>query len=411
MLSGSVPGVTPNDATTPLDTLTLDELRRRTSVKWRAYAPDVLPLWVAEMDVTIAPAVTDAVTRALHDGDTGYDFGPVYAEALAGFAEQRWGWTFDVARTRTLADVMVGLTEVIKVLTGPGDAVVVNPPVYPPFYAFPGNEGRKIVEAPLGADGRIDLDTLDRAFAQATGATTFGTGPGSGRRAVYLLCNPHNPTGVAHTAAELEAVLALAERHGVRVVADEIHAPIGRPVGVDGPRYTPLLSVEGAEDAIAVHSASKAWNLAGLKTAIAIGGPGAAADLRRIPEAANHGVSHLAVIAHSAALTDGVDWLDSVLLGIERNKAHFGTLLAEHLPEIRYTPTEATYFAWLDGRDLPGRAGENPARFFLESARVAVNAGPTFSTGGAGHVRVNLATSPAILTEAVERMGGAVRGL
>ncbi|SDR82688.1 cystathione beta-lyase [Paraoerskovia marina] len=403
--------MTADDPTTPLDTYTLDELRRRTSVKWRAYAPDVLPLWVAEMDVSIAPAVSDAVGRALQTGDTGYDFGPVYAEAFAAFAHDRWGWDLDVARTRTLADVMVGLTEVIKVLTGPGDAVVVSPPVYPPFYTFPRAEGRRIVEAPLGADDRLDLAALDAAFAEATGRAAFGTGPGSGQRAVYLLCNPHNPTGVAHTPAELEALLALAAEHGVRVVADEIHAPITRPVGASGPTYTPLLSVPGSDDAVAVLSASKAWNLAGLKAAIAVGGPAAADDLRRIPEVANHAVSHLAVIAHSAALTDGVDWLDSVLAGIDRNKRLFGDLLGEHLPELGYTPTEATYFAWLDARTLPGQAGTDPSRFFLDHARVAVNPGPSFATGGAGHVRVNLATSPAVLTEAVERMGRAVRAL
>lgn len=394
---------------TPLDTFTLDDLRRRTSVKWRAYAPDVLPLWVAEMDVTIAPAVTEAVTRALHDGDTGYDVGPGYGEAFAAFAQQRWGWTIDVTRTRTLADVMVGLTEVIKVLTGPGDAVVVSPPVYPPFYDFPRNEGRRIVEAPLGEDDRLDLGALDVAFAEATGRAAHGSGPGSGRRAVYLLCNPHNPTGVAHTAAELEALLALAERHGVRVVADEIHAPLDLPAGVDGPRYTPVLSVPGAESAVAVLSASKAWNLAGLKAAVAVAGPAAAADLRRIPEAANHGVSHLAVIAHRAALTDGVDWLESLLTGVRRNKALLADLLAEHVPDVPYTPTEATYFAWLDCRGLPGLAGAAPSRFFLDRARVALNDGTTFSTGGTGHVRMNLATSPAILTEAVERMGRALR--
>ncbi|ROS75269.1 MalY/PatB family protein [Cellulomonas sp. PhB143] len=402
------PDAPATDLHTPLDELTLDDLRRRTSVKWRAYEPDVLPLWVAEMDVTIAPAVQEAIGRALRDGDTGYDFGPAYAEALAAFAEQRWGWTLDVARTRAVADVMGGLTDVIKVLTGPGDAVVVSPPVYPPFYGFPGNEGRRIVEAPLAADGRIDPATLEAAFASATGAGVFGRGSGAGRRAVYLLCNPHNPTGVAHTPAELEGVLALAARYGVRVVSDEIHAPVGGHLGTDGPRYTPLLTVPGADDAFAVLSASKAWNLAGLRTAVVVGGPGAAADLARIPEEANHGVSHLAVIAHAAALRDGVGWLDSTLAGIARNKALFGDLVARHLPDARYAPAEATYLGWLDCRGMPDDVSRAPARFFHDRARVAVNEGAGFGTGGAGFVRVNLATSPAILTEAVERMAGAL---
>ncbi|GII99856.1 cystathionine beta-lyase [Sediminihabitans luteus] len=394
---------------TPFDTLTLADLRRRTSVKWRAYAPDVLPLFVAEMDVTLAPQVVDAVHRAMQDGDTGYDHGTGYAEALAGFAAPRWGWEIDVARTRTLADVMVGLTEVIGVLTGPGDAVVVNPPVYPPFYSFPGNAGRRIVEAPL-ADGRIDLDALEAAFADATGVAAHGDGPGSGRRAVYLLCNPHNPTGTAHTRAELEAALALAARYGVRVVADEIHAPLAGHLATDGPRFTPLLSVDGSDDAITVLSASKAWNLAGLKTAVAVAGPGAAHDLRRIPEIANHGVSHLAAVAHAAALRDAVPWLDAVLRGIDRNKELFADLVEIHLPGAVHRPAEATYFGWVDcrGLDLGAAGGRTPSRYFLDEARVAVNEGATFGEAGRGHVRVNLATSPAILTEAVERMGAAL---
>ncbi|BDZ41714.1 cystathionine beta-lyase [Paraoerskovia sediminicola] len=379
-------------------------------MKWRAYAPDVLPLWVAEMDVQIAPAVQDAVARAMRDGDTGYNYGPVYQEALAEFAEQRWGWSFDVAHARPLADVMVGITEVLRVLTRPGEAVVVSPPVYPPFFAFPADAGREVVEAPLGADGRLDLGVLETVFANVTGAGTFGRGSGHGKGAAYLLCNPHNPTGVAHTRPELEALLALAQRYGVRVVSDEIHAPIAGHLGTDGPRYTPLLTVEGSSGAVAVLSASKAWNLAGLKTAVAVAGPDAAADLARIPEVAYHGVSHLAVIAHSAALRDGVDWLDSTLAGIARNKRLLVDLLADHLPTVPGTPTEATYFAWLDCRALPGRAGEDPFRFFHDEARVALNDGTTFGTGGAGFVRMNLATSPAVLTEAVERMGRAVGG-
>ena len=195
----------------PLDQLTLDELRRRTSVKWRAHPPDVLPLFVAEMDVPTAPFVADAVRQALEVGDTGYDIGTTYAEALAPFAARRWGWTPDTGTSRTMPDVMVAITEVLRVLTGPGDAVVVTPPVYPPFYAFPRQEGRQVVEAPLDDAGRLDLGTLEAAFASATGGGP-DAGAGSGRRAVALLCNPHNPGGVVHTRAELEAVLALADR-------------------------------------------------------------------------------------------------------------------------------------------------------------------------------------------------------
>ncbi|MBD5785679.1 aminotransferase class I/II-fold pyridoxal phosphate-dependent enzyme [Cellulosimicrobium terreum] len=402
---------------TPLDVPTLADLRRRTSVKWHAYPPDVLPLFVAEMDVAPCPPVVEAVTAAVRAGDTGYDHGTVYAEAFARFAQRRWSWTFDPATTRTLPDVMLGIVEVLRVLTSPGDAVVVNPPVYPPFSAFTSSEGRRVVTAPLGPDLRLDLDALEAAFADATGAAEHGTGEGSGRRAVWLLCNPHNPTGTAHTPAELAAAVGLANRYGVRVVADEIHAPVTRP-GLDGrpaTTHTPLLTVPGTDDAVAVVSASKAFNLAGLKAAAAVGGPGAAADLRRIPEIAGHGVQHVSVLAHVAALDHGEEWLDAVLAGVERNAWLLADLLAEHLPQVRYRPGDATYLAWLDCRDLPdaGPAVPSPAAdprgWFLDHARVALEDGRRFGPGGPGHVRLNLATNVDVLTEAVERMGASVR--
>ncbi|MFB7888271.1 MalY/PatB family protein [Cellulosimicrobium cellulans] len=410
---------------TPLDVLTLDELRRRTSVKWRAFEPDVLPLFVAEMDVAPCEAVVDAVTAALRAGDTGYDVGTTYGEAYARFAARRWGWSFDASTSRTLPDVMLAIVEVLRVLTAPGDAVVVNPPVYPPFYGFTANEGRRVVDAPLGTDGRLDLDALERAFADATGVAANGRGPGSGRRAVWLVCNPQNPTGTTHTPVELEAGLALAARYGVRVVADEIHAPLTRP-GLDGrpaTTHTPLLAVPGSEQAVAIVSASKAWNLPGLKAAAAVGGPAVADDLRRIPEEASHGVQHVSVIAHVAALDHGEAWLDAVLAGVERNAWLLADLLGEHLPEVGYRPGEATYLAWLDCRRIDGAAAgvdpvagaadpapaKDPRGWFLDRARVALEDGRRFGPGGEGHVRLNLATGVDVLTEAVERMGESVR--
>ncbi|GAB3095117.1 MalY/PatB family protein [Isoptericola nanjingensis] len=395
----------------PLEQLTLDDLRRRTSVKWRAYPPDVLPLFVAEMDTPVAPPVVDAVRAALALGDTGYDVGTTYAEALGPFAQERWGWAPDVASSRTMPDVMVAIVEVLRVLTAPGDAVVVTPPVYPPFYGFPGNEGRQVVEAPLDADLRLDLGTLEAAFARVTGAAAHGTGPGSGRRAVLLLCNPHNPTGTVHTRAELEAVLALADRYGVRVVADEIHAPFTfERVAAGVPAFVPLLSVAGSERAIVVQSASKAFHLAGLRAAVALGGSDAADDLRRIPEEAGHAVNHLAVLAHAAAYRECGPWLDALLAGVRANRGMLARLLAEHTPAVRLQPADATYLAWLDLRAaLPGGVpAADAAAFVLERGRLALEDGVRFGAGGAGWLRLNLATSTAVLTEAVERLGRAL---
>lgn len=366
-------------------TVPLSALRRRTSMKWRTHPDDVLPLWVAEADVRLAPAVVDAVTAAVRDGDTGYPHGTGYAEALARFAADRWDWPdLDPARTRLVPDVMQGVVEVLRAVTAPGDGVVVTPPVYPPFYTVLRHAGREPVEAPLDAAGRLDPAALERAFA----------GP---RVRALLLCSPHNPTGTVHTADELAALARLAARYDVTVVADEIHAPLVDP----GTVFTPWLTVPGAGSGFAVHSASKGWNLAGLKAAVAVAGPRAPLDA--VPaDLLAVGASHVAVQAHVAALTAGRDWLDALNAGIARNRALLAGLLAARLPGIGYRPAPATFLAWLDCRALG--LGDDPAAAFLTRGRVALNAGPTFGTGGAGHVRLNLATSPEILTEAVHRM-------
>jgi cystathionine beta-lyase len=219
-----------------------------------------------------------------------------------------------------------------------------------------------------------------------------------------------------HTANELAAVAALANAYGVRVVADEIHAPLVLP----GAAFVPFLSVPGAESGFSLISASKGWNLAGLKAGLAVAGPAAVEDLRRMPEEVGHGASHLGVIAHTAALRAGGDWLDAVLVGLAENRRLFGELLAEHLPAAGYRPPQGTYLAWLDCRPLgldddggPARPGPTdvmswPAAVFLERGRVALSPGSAFGTGGAGHVRLNLATSGEVLTEAVRRMASAV---
>ncbi|NED17758.1 aminotransferase class I/II-fold pyridoxal phosphate-dependent enzyme [Streptomyces sp. SID9913] len=383
----------PSGEPNPLQVLSLDQLRRRTSAKWRTYPDDVLPLWVAEMDVPLAEPVVRAVTDALALGDTGYASGTRCAEALAAFAAKRWNWDgVAVERTAVVPDVMTGVVELLKLVTRPGDAVVVNPPVYPPFYGFVGHLDRRVVEAPLGADGRLDPEILEDTYRRVTE---------DGRQAAHLLCSPQNPTGTVHTREELATVAALAERHGVRVVADEAHAPLA--VG-DEP-FVPYLSVPGAGRGLSVMSASKAWNLAGLRAAVALAGPAAAEDLARLPEEAADGPNHVGVIAQTAALTDGTPWLDALLDGLAAQRSLLASLLAEHLPGVRYRPGAATYLAWLDCRALG--LGDDPASVFLEQGRVALNPGPTFGTGGEGHARLNFGTSAEVLTEAVRRMGRA----
>ncbi|WP_394618458.1 MalY/PatB family protein [Lentzea sp. JNUCC 0626] len=365
----------------PLSTPTLERLRRRTSVKWRRYPEDVLPLWVAEMDVDPAEPIKEALRQALDLGDTGYPAGTEYQEALARFAKQRWDWDLPVDRTALVSDVMLGVVELLKLVSGPGDPVIVSPPVYPPFYLFTRSLGRAVIEAPL-RDHRLDLDALERTFRHV-----------KADQPVYLLCNPQNPTGTVHTRDELTELARLAERYGVRVIADEIHAPLA-------PGFTPYLSVD--PNGLALMSASKGWNLAAMRCAVAIANTD---ELESLPEEVSHGPSHFGTIAHTAALAHGGEWLDGLLAGLDDNRKLLKALLDEHLPEIGYEPSESTFLAWLDCRAI----SDDPAAYFVENAKVALMSGTEFGSGGEGHVRFNIGTSPEIITEAVRRMAAARR--
>jgi cystathionine beta-lyase len=386
----------------PLANVKLRDLRQRTSEKWRHYPADVLPLWVAEMDAPLAEPVERALITAARGGDLGYAIATSYVDALGDFAARHWGWDGVTAeRTRAVANVMSGVAAAIVALTEPGDRVVVNCPVYAPFYAYTENSGRVIEEAPLGADGRLDLEELDRAFARARAAS---------QRPAYLLCNPHNPTGTLHRPDELARVLALANAHGLRVIADEIHAPL-----VLHGSFTPLLSLPGAESAVSVLSASKAFNLAGAPAAALVVGEQASDVLTTLEHRVVPGPSQLGVLAQGAALREGDDWLRALLDDLVARQALLIALLEEHLPAARYLPGDATYLAWLDLRALghfdspEGERGRmaslsGPASHFLEHARVALSDGAAFGTGGGGHVRLNFATSEDILTDAIERL-------
>ncbi len=376
--------------TNPLTELSLHQLRQRTSAKWQRYGPDVLPLWVAEMDVLPAQPIQDELARAVRDGDLGYPSGTAYTESLAAFAAERWDWNVSPGLMTGVADVITGYVDLLSLVTEPGGRIVVNPPVYPPFYSYLRVAGREVEEAPLGADLRIDLAALEESFSRWTG---------QGVSTAYLLCNPHNPTGIAHTRAELEAIAELSARYGVPVISDEIHAPL---VYAEH-EFVPYLSVTGGEHGFSLMSASKAWNLAGLPAAIAIGGTAVEARLARYATSAHHGPSHLGTLAQTAAYQHGGPWLDALMEGLDANRHLLATLIDEHLAGARYTLPESTYLAWIDCNPLELEG--DPADHFLEHARVALNPGPTFGTGGEGHVRLNIATHPDILTEAVRRMG------
>jgi cystathionine beta-lyase len=373
----------------------LEELRERRSAKWRSFDADVLPLPVAEHDFPLAPPVAEALRTAVERSDTGYAMAvPAVGEALAGFAARRWGWAVDPLRVAPVADVGVGAVELLRVLTRPGDRVVVNPPVYAPFFRWIPEAGARVVEVPLAPtdDGyRLDLPALERAFAAE-------------RPAVHLLCSPHNPVGRVHSPDELAALVELARRYDVVLVGDEIHAPLVLP----GATFTPLLTVPGAaEVAVVLHSASKAFNLAGLKCAAVVSAsPRMAEAVGRMPDDLRWRVGHLGVLATAAAFTAGDEWLDRLLLTLDRRRAQLGGLLAERLPAVRWTPPEATYLAWLDCRVLG--AGDAPRQACLERGRVAFEPGSMFGTPGDGHLRLNFGTGAEVLDEAVTRMAAAL---
>lgn len=369
-------------------------MRAGTGLKWHAYDPDVLPLWVAEMDLPPPDEVIAAVHEALVTGNTGYPHGDACASAMNQFTTQRWAWSFDPAHAIAVADVMGGIREVLALISDRGDPVIITPPVYGPFMDVIELADRTRIDAPLGPDDRLDLDAIDDAMAQAAARAS--------RSGVLLLCSPHNPTGVVHTADELVRTAALARHHGVRVVVDEMHAPLVLP----GVEFTPWLRVADTDPDVTLVSASKGFNLAALKAALAIGGSTARDDLARMPELVRHGPNHLGLVAHAAALTQATDWLDDIREAIADNHRLLAELVDEHLPGVTLRTPEATYLAWLDFTATG--LGDNPSKIILQQGKVALSAGGFFGPGGAHHARLNVATSPELLREAVRRMAPVV---
>lgn len=379
--------------TTPLQALPIEKLRERTSVKWRHYPEDVLPLFVAETDFPLAPAIADALHRAVDRGDTGYTpQNSGVAAAYAGFAARRFGWEVDPARVRTTCDVMMGVVEILRRVTRPGDRVIVTTPVYPPFFDCIPEAGGSVLPVPLrdtGSGWELDLDAIDEALA-------------AGARAV-LLCNPHNPTGTVHTRASLAALAEIVERHGAVVVSDEIHAPLVQP----GVTFTPFLaaSTTAARVGFAVTSASKAFNLAGLKCALMVTADAdRAAVVASLPDEVEWRTGLFGALAAVAAFGgESDDWLDAQLAALDHNRHLLADLLAQHLLHARYRIPDAGFLAWVDLSALGW--GVNPAGKILRDAKVALHHGPLFGAEGAGHVRINVGCSPDVLTEAVARIG------
>ena len=379
-----------------LHVLTADQLRARRTAKWSHFPPDVLPMWVAEMDFPIAAPVREAVERTARAESFGYPAAAVMGElgeAVAAWQGRTHGWQVDPDGVFVLGDVMQGIELAIEYFTGPDDPVVIPTPAYPPFFHVVALTGRPQVRLPLTRDnGRwaLDLDALDTALA-------------AGARTV-LLCSPHNPLGRVFARDELLALADVVTRHGARVVADEIHAPLA----FAGPHLPYAgLSPETAAHTITVVSASKAWNLPGLKCAQLITSAlEDAAHWRRIPFWRTVGVSTLGIEANLAAYRLGDPWLAEVKTTLAEHAALVARAVGR-MPGVSTVANEGTYLQWLDFTELD--LDVEPARWLRQHARIALNEGPTFGAAAHRFARLNYAAPRTLLEEGLTRMERALR--
>jgi cystathionine beta-lyase len=383
-----------------VDQITVDELRHRGSLKWTRGDPGVLGAFVAEMDFGAAPAVQAALLDAMERRDYGYLSDHAAAglrTACADWQRSAYGWQVNPASVWPMADVLKCLQAAISDFSRPGSPVILPTPAYMPFVSLPGLVGREVIQVPMvtGPDQRptLDLDGIDAAF-RAGGH-------------LLVLVNPCNPVGRVYSAGELAGVAAVVELHAGRVFADEIHAPLVYP----GARHVPYASISpvAAGHSVTAVSASKAWNLPGLKCAqLIVTSDADAATWERSWPLYEHDASMLGAWATIAAYRDGRDWLADVVGYLDGSRHLLAQLLAEHLPGVSYRIPEGTYLAWLDCRGLDLRP--DPATFFLERAGVLATDGAACGGSGQGFLRLNFATPRPILAEMIRQMGTAVVG-
>lgn len=378
---------------------------QRTSLKWTRFSADILPLFVAEMDFTLSPKVQQAIISRVLASDTGYLDGPgELAPVFAKFARERWGWQVDPAHVHLATDVSCGIVEPLRLRVPAGGRVAITTPVYPSFFEMLEELPVEVVQIPLvqdavpatappGIAARLDLSAIERAFAAEPGIDAL------------VLCNPHNPHGLLHSPSDLAELARLAAQYDVFVISDEIHAPLTHR----GHTFTPFAPLAAAAGALAVTatSASKGWNVAGLKCSVIVAADERANQLlRRLPPEVTTRVSILGLHANIAAFRDAVDWLDRAIVQIEANADLLAELIAEKLPGVAYARPHAGYLAWLDFSQAG--LGPDPFRRILTEAKVALGKGTAFGVGGEGHVRVNLACAPDTIRQAVDRIAALV---
>jgi cystathionine beta-lyase len=384
--------------TDPCIGVTEEVVRARGGTKWNKHGDDVLGAWVADMDFAAPEPIREILAWHVTHSALGYERAETTPELFA--AASRWmatrhGWAPDPATFTSLADLVQGLMLAVHALTEPGDGVIVQGPIYPPFLSSITLFGRRIVDNPLidptGA-AALDLDGLRRLAADP-------------RTKLLLLCNPHNPIGRVFRRDELEAIAAIAVEHDLDVVADEVWMDIT----YDGHKYIPFATVAGeaAARTITLTATSKSFNIPGLRCAVAIFGSDAIrARYDLLPPRIRGAVNVMGVRASTIAWTGCGAWLDSVVRQLDANRRQVAAFVRERLPEVRHRSPEGTYLAWLDFGAL--NLGRPAAAHLLERGRVALNDGNDF--GWYPHcARLNFATTPGILGEILERIERAVR--
>jgi cystathionine beta-lyase len=368
----------------------LEQLHKKTSSKWRRYGSDVLPMHVAEMDFDIAPEVRAEIIQRVTQSDLGY-LGPIpeLGEAINFFSKKMWNWSFDPKLVSPVADVGVGAVELMRVLANPGDSVLINSPVYTNFFTWISEAKLNLVDVPLIPNSQtwaLDIDGIEAAFKAGV--------------KIYLLCNPQNPVGRVHSETELATISELSNRYGVYVISDEIHAPLTYP----DHKFTPYLSLpSSAETGYVITSASKAWNIAGLKAAVIISGSTPAAQkISAMPPAVHWRTSIVGAFAMATALTNSIDWLQVTVGQLDRNRHLLKELLQSELPEVGYHIPDSSYLAWLN----LGAFGENSAwhDLLLKKGKIAVVPGQDFGQPYKEFVRLNFATYPELLTLGISRI-------
>lgn len=376
----------------------LVDRQRTDSSKWQKYGPDVLPLWVADMDFQSPEPVIRALRERVEHGVFGYlaleqpEFHELFADRLL----KRYGWRVSPEAVVLIPGVIPGFNVAGRILTAPGDGLILQTPVYPPILRAASSIGLTREEAPLARrpDGRYEVDV-----------DTF-TGAIRDRTRFFLLCNPHNPVGRVFTRQELTSLAQVCLRRGLAIVADEIHCELT----LGGQRHTPIasLDLEIAERTITLMAPSKTFNLAGLKCSVAII-PNAALREKFVNGRIDlvQTVNIFGYTAAFAAYRDGQAWLDELLRYLETNRDFVTEYVRTRLPGVSMSPPEATYLAWLDCRNA-GIPGNDAFTFFLKKARVALNDGALFGAGGTGHVRLNFGCPRPLLTRALDQMRDAL---